>query len=204
MQKLIQPINRMAVGMGFKSPLYLQRGIVKAGNGAHMEHYGADWWHVGSDKTLWAMGNGVVIAAGKCSTFGNSVVIRYDDVLNHWTGAVQDVIVRYFHMASIKVKKGQRVTKDTRVGVIGCTGKYCNGVHLHIEVSTDVSDPLGVPAIANTNMFHWVTKNTPYIQNPAAYVHTKTSGPDYQSVVSAGAWYRDAGRDYDYMFPQIV
>lgn len=203
MQKLIQPINYMLVGMGFKSPLYKQRGIVKAGNGTHMEHYGADWWSATKDRTLWAMGDGMVIAAGRDSTFGNAVVVRYNEVYNHRSGAVEDVIVRSFHMASIAVKAGQNVTKDTRLGVIGCTGLHCDGVHLHIEVSTDVDDPLGVPAINNTNMFHWVTKSTPHIQNPADYVHTKITAPDLQVVKSAGKWYRDKGRDYDYRFPKI-
>lgn len=204
-QRLIQPINDMRVGMGFKSPLYKQRGIVKSGNGTHMDHFGADWWQApGKSKVLWAMGNGTVIAAGLCSTFGNSVVVRYNKCLNHRTGEVSDVIVRCFHMASIAVKKGQAVTTATKLGVIGCTGKFCNGVHVHIEIDTDVMDPLGVPAINPTNLFHWVSKNSVTIQDPAAWVHTKCSAPDNQSVASAGAWYRDAGRDGDCFFPCIV
>ena len=203
MQKLIQPMNHMLVGMGFKSPLYYQRGIVKTASGVHMEHYGADWWSATGDKVLWAMGDGVVLAAGRDSTFGNAVVIRYNEAFNHRTGVCHDVIVRCFHLASIRVKPGDKVTKDTRVGVIGCTGKHCNGIHLHIEVSTDVDDPMGVPAIATTNMFHWVTKQTPHIQDPAAFVHTKISAPDNQIVKSAGSWYRDRGRDGDFRFPKI-
>lgn len=202
MQRLIQPINHMLVGLGFKSPKYKQIGVVKAANGAHMDHFGADWWSGSDDRTLYAMGDGVVFAAGTDSTFGNAVVVIYRGAWNHAEQQAHDVAVRCFHLAKIYVKAGQEVTKDTRLGIIGDTGKFCDGVHVHIEIDTDVGDPMGVPAINNTNMFHWVTKNSATIQNPAHFVHTKITAPDLQVSHSAGEWYRDPGRDYDWHFPK--
>lgn len=177
---------------------------MKTANGTHMDHYGADWWSFSDDRTLYAMGDGVVFAVGLDSTFGNVVVVIYWNALNHVTRRSHDVVARCFHLDKIYVKAGQMVTKDTRLGVIGDTGRYCDGIHVHIEIDTNVDDPMGVPAISNTNMFHWVTKNSKTIQNPAHYVHTKISAPDLQVCHSAGDWYRDPGRDYDWHFPKVA
>ena len=39
----------------------------------------------------------------------------------------------YAHLASIRVRAGQRVGKGQRLGLAGCTGS-CSGTHLHFEV----------------------------------------------------------------------
>lgn len=39
----------------------------------------------------------------------------------------------YAHLASIRVRAGQRVRKGQRLGLAGCTGS-CSGTHLHFEV----------------------------------------------------------------------
>lgn len=203
-QKLIQPINEMRVGLGFLSPLYQQRGIVTLADGTKMPHYGVDWWQAQeTSKDLYAMGNGEVLRVGFDTTFGGTVVVRYNRCVNHRTGDITDLIVRCYHMASIYTRAGQRVTKDTVLGVIGATGKHANGVHVHLEVDLNVDDPFGVPGIANTNLLHWVTVKHLTVVDPAAYVHTKASAPDRQTCVSAGDWYRDAGRDADWTLPRI-
>ena len=69
-QKLIQPLNNMIVGFGYKNTYYPT--IFH-----NFTHYGADYW---GDRTVFASGNGIVLNAGRCSTFGNSVVVRYDNV----------------------------------------------------------------------------------------------------------------------------
>lgn len=39
----------------------------------------------------------------------------------------------YAHMASVRVRAGQRVGEGQRLGLAGCTGS-CSGTHLHLEV----------------------------------------------------------------------
>ena len=39
----------------------------------------------------------------------------------------------YAHLASVRVRPGQRVRKGQRIGLAGCTGS-CSGTHLHFEV----------------------------------------------------------------------
>ena len=41
--------------------------------------------------------------------------------------------VLYAHLSRVKVHVGQRVPRDRRLGVAGCTG-WCTGTHLHFEV----------------------------------------------------------------------
>lgn len=187
-QKLIQPLNKMLVGYAYKNPAYKQdfHGFT---------HYGADYW---GDSVVYGSGIGEVLAAGYDSTFGNTVVVRYNGVYVHGTGKVQDLIARYYHLSFITCNVGQKVSKDTILGYPGNTGKYSTGVHLHLEFSTAVDDPLGVPGIYNTNMLHWAPDST---IDPAAVLYTKDTAPDRQSVKSAGAYYRKGGKAADWTFP---
>lgn len=41
--------------------------------------------------------------------------------------------VLYAHLSRVRVHVGQRVARDRRLGVAGCTG-WCTGTHLHFEV----------------------------------------------------------------------
>ena len=75
-QKLIQPINKMVVGLAYKNSFY-----PKVFHG--FTHFGADYW---GEYTVWASGNGVVLKTGYDSTFGNTVIVRYDNVFIHKTG----------------------------------------------------------------------------------------------------------------------
>ena len=94
-------------------------------------HYGHDAISIKGDRTIYASGDGKVIRCGMDSICGNIVAIKYEKCLNEDTGKSQDVIIRYFHLASISVKEGQAVTKDTKIGVMGKTGILSTGVHLH-------------------------------------------------------------------------
>ena len=160
-------------------------------------HYGADYW---GDRTVWASGKGTVLLTGNDSTFGNTVVVRYDNVYVHKTGKVMDLIARYYHLSSIRCKAGQKVTKDTVLGITGSTGKYSTGIHLHLEFSTAVEDPFGVPGIYNTNLLHWAKDFT---LDPAFVLHTKPTIPDRQSVKSAGSGYQVGGKSEDWSFPTV-
>ena len=187
-QKLIQPINKMVVGLAYKNSFY-----PKAFHG--FTHYGADYW---GESIVWASGDGVVLKTGYDSTFGNTVVVCYDNVFIHKTGKVQSLVARYYHLSSIRCSEGQKINKDSVLGFTGNTGKYSNGVHLHLEFSTAVNDPYGVPGIYNTNMLHWATDTT---IDPAHVLYTKSTAPDNQTLRSAGAYYKQGGKKEDWTFP---
>lgn len=65
------------------------------------------------------------------------VLLRDDDMLltggTVLLGHGQDVTTSYIHMSKIFVKKGQRVKKGDKLGLIGMTGR-ANGPHLHWTV----------------------------------------------------------------------
>lgn len=116
------------------------------------------------------------------SICGNIVAIKYEKCLNENTGKPQDVIIRYFHLASIAVKEGQAVTKDTKIGVMGKTGVLSTGVHLHYEIDTDAREQYAcyTPTIGRNGTI--LKAGTASTVNPAVFIHTKVSPPDYQSV----------------------
>lgn len=66
---------------------------------------------------------GKVIFAGEQRGYGNIVYV------DHGNGTV----TRYAHMSAISVKKGQAVSKGTKLGEVGSTGNS-TGNHLHFEV----------------------------------------------------------------------
>ncbi|WP_312640752.1 peptidoglycan DD-metalloendopeptidase family protein [Hydrogenoanaerobacterium sp.] len=141
-QKLVLPIDKSVFSAGYKSPAYLkQQGY---------NHYGVDLFSDGDGLTVYACGNGTVIAAGMDGNalnqrLGNCIVIVYQDVELH-SGKVVDLACRMFHFSSIGVKAGDKVTKDTVIGMYGNTGGTLvngkpMGYHLHIEFDTDAKYP---------------------------------------------------------------
>lgn len=85
-------------------------------------HYGVDY---GCSKVaVHALESGVVYKTGYDRSAGNYVYVKYSRY---------GVAVAYFHLSSISVRKGQSVSRGTKVGVAGTTGSS-TGVHLHIGV----------------------------------------------------------------------
>lgn len=68
-------------------------------------------------------GPGKVVFAGAMGGYGNMVEI------DHGSG----YRTRYGHMSKIESRVGQRVTPQTVLGLVGCTGR-CFGPHLHFEI----------------------------------------------------------------------
>ncbi len=117
--------------------------------------------------TRWGrMHNGIDIANGNCwgdkiiavadgvvTTYSNSCKHNYGKkpvrnccgsgygnyiTINHGTKNGKTYVAYYAHMASIVVKKGQRVKKGQIVGYIGSTGRS-TGAHLHFGVAVNGS-----------------------------------------------------------------
>ncbi|MDN3376963.1 MULTISPECIES: M23 family metallopeptidase [unclassified Pseudoalteromonas] len=91
-------------------------------NGRRAFHKGVDLagWH----KTeIFAPADGTVLRAGRNGGYGNFIE------LEHKNGFV----TRFGHLNKIKVKKGQSVTKNDVIGLMGSTGRSTS-THLHYEV----------------------------------------------------------------------
>lgn len=82
---------------------------------------------------VFATGEGVVEFAGPWDRYGLTVEI------NHGNG----VATRYAHLSRIKVKEGQKVSRQSVIGLLGNTGRS-TGPHLHYEVrvADAAKDPL--------------------------------------------------------------
>ncbi|MHB8876743.1 MAG: M23 family metallopeptidase [Myxococcaceae bacterium] len=106
------------------------RGWVTSDFGQRLDPYTADRvMHAGLDiaaphgKDVMAPSDGTVVFAGLEGGYGNVLVI------DHGYG----IKTRYGHLASIKVKAGDKVKRGQLVAAIGNTGRS-TGPHLHYEV----------------------------------------------------------------------
>ncbi len=77
---------------------------------------------------IFATADGVVVAAGKESGYGNVVRIQHDFGFE----------TVYAHQSKIRVKVGQRVSRGAQIGDMGSTGRS-TGSHLHYEVRVNGS-----------------------------------------------------------------
>ena len=177
-QKLIMPINKCRVTAGYKNTNYAKE--------FGYTHYGVDMTDKDrKDYTVYASGKGTVYQCGWHASGGNVVVIIYRDC-ELPGGRTCDIVLRYFHLKSIKVVKGQKVSKDTVIGLYGNTGAS-SGAHLHLEADTDVNYPIYTPQVSAKNDNSVLRKGTSSsMLNPVSVLWVKTSRPDYQSVVSSG------------------
>ena len=94
-------------------------------------HYGLDVTSKSGNKTIWGSGVGEITHAGWHKSGGNVIVAVYKDCLLP-DGRVKDIAMRYYHLDKIYVKVGDKIKKDSKLGVMGNTGTS-SGVHLHIE-----------------------------------------------------------------------
>lgn len=90
-------------------------------------HYGLDF--VGDDEVVAASG-GAVDDTPTTGGEGNEIV------LDHGGG----VKTKYKHLASRDVSTGDTVESGEQIGVMGQTGQWATGVHLHFEVWQDGND----------------------------------------------------------------
>lgn len=172
-QKLILPINKCRLTASKGSKAYESK--------YGFRHYGVDMISATGDTTVFGSGNGTCLASGYDSLFGNTVIVKYENVYNHETGKTCDVVFRYYHGGSLKVKVGQKVTKDTVLMTYGSTGKYVSGAHLHITADTDTKYYAYEPGLASSGTI--IKKgNASTVFNPMEVLHKKVSAPDYQSI----------------------
>ena len=174
-QKLILPLNSCRITASYKSKNYK--------NLFGYTHYGIDM----TDKnrrtlTVWGSGIGEVVETGWSDSGGNVVVVIYRDCLLT-DGTVRDLVFRYYHLDKITCKKGDRINKDSRLGLYGNTGAS-SGAHLHLEVDVDCDYPCYTPQISKNSGV--LKRGTDSTIDPIRCLYVKSSSPDWQSVVSSG------------------
>lgn len=87
-------------------------------------HSGTDYGTEGKKIAQYAIEDGEILAATKASDGAKYVWVSYPRL---------GVKLLHYHLDSIKVKRGQKVDKNTILGYTGRTGK-ATGVHLHLGV----------------------------------------------------------------------
>lgn len=174
-QKLILPINKTRITAGYKNANYRKE--------FGYNHYGADFTdQQKSDKTVWGSGEGVITHVGWSNSSGNVICAVYKNC-QLTNGQVKDLTIRYYHLEKIYVKAGQKITKDTRLGLYGSTGAS-TGDHLHIEIDTDTKYPNYTPQLGkNSGVLKSGVDST---INPTLALYVKSTAPDYQSVKNSG------------------
>ncbi|WP_404340696.1 M23 family metallopeptidase [Pseudoalteromonas mariniglutinosa] len=91
-------------------------------NGRRAFHKGVDLagWH---KTAIFAPADGTVLRAGRNGGYGNFIELQHKN----------GFVTRFGHLNKIKVKNGQRVSKDDVIGLMGSTGRSTS-THLHYEV----------------------------------------------------------------------
>ena len=85
-------------------------------------HYGTDF-RADRGKTVRASERGIVIFSGRQSGYGKVLIIRHDSRFQ----------TLYAHLEKTSVKKGRKVGRGEKIGVMGNTGRS-TGIHLHFEI----------------------------------------------------------------------
>lgn len=198
-QRLIMPINGGILKIGCLSSAY-RRYVSDKGWGSSENNYGYCITGTGTaNRTVWGSGNGKVVEAGWDENLGWVAVVHYD-ACQQYDNAVtglpgkdthhNGIIMRYFHMGSVKVSKGQRITKDNIIGTIGQTGKQnlFDYDRVFIELDTDINYPTWSPYLLKYSMGAGdrIKKgiSSTFLQ-PWSILHKKESAPDNQTFVGS-------------------
>ncbi|MBV1866589.1 MAG: M23 family metallopeptidase [Marinosulfonomonas sp.] len=97
----------------------------------HTSGFGPRWgrMHSGTDfaaaygTPIYATADGVVVHAGWQTSYGRLIKIKHEFGLE----------TRFAHLAQIRVKVGQKVSRGDRIGDMGSSGRS-TGTHLHYEI----------------------------------------------------------------------
>ncbi|MDR2933289.1 MAG: M23 family metallopeptidase [Oscillospiraceae bacterium] len=184
-QKLILPINKAKLTASIDTEAY------KKAFG--FRHFGSDMISTQKDRTVYASGNGTVAATGWDNACGNVVAVVYPGAYNRKTQKDESIAIRYFHLAAINVKMGQRVDKNTKLGTYGMTGKYGGtGPHLHMEADADTQYVLYTPTVTASNYLRGTSQGAvPFddarntVMNVIDFMHCKPGLLDLQTYTTA-------------------
>ncbi|APB31703.1 glucosaminidase domain-containing protein [Vagococcus teuberi] len=91
------------------------------------EHHDGIDLAIAANTPVLASSDGVVVGTGFDPSAGNYVIVKHSN----------DLYTNYFHLNSISVSLGEKVTSGNIVGLVGSTGNS-TGSHLHFGISTDM------------------------------------------------------------------
>ena len=114
----------MATNIPFTGRFKVTCEYGRKGNWAAGRHTGIDLVGL-SSKTVYATCDGTVSRTGFDKSYGNFVVVKATDGYYHW----------FCHLARISVSTGQKVSRVSKVGIMGSTGNS-TGPHTHYEIRT--------------------------------------------------------------------
>jgi murein DD-endopeptidase MepM/ murein hydrolase activator NlpD len=127
---LDQAYAEVAVRLATTPSISPTLGIVGSGFAYRRDPFtGEREFHTGVDivanagTPVLATADGVVVEAGRLSSYGKAVFLSHGNGLGS----------RYGHLSEILVRPGQRVHRGDRIGSVGATGR-ATGYHLHYEV----------------------------------------------------------------------
>ena len=146
-QKLLSPVQEGYVSAGYKLDSYLSLG--------HGTHYAIDFYHnLNRTPPLYAMGVGEIVGQYTYHSLGETLAIKYNNVIANDGTYYDSLIIRYSHLKSIEeIENGTIVGIENQVATMGAsgtgaqkkdsvTGETIFVYHTHLEVSTDTNAPL--------------------------------------------------------------
>ena len=84
-------------------------------------HDGTDISGTGNGSPIFAANNGVVYKVFYDGIGRYQIIVAHENNYYTW----------YTHLSAQYVTAGQKVTRGTKIGAMGCTGSACTGPHLH-------------------------------------------------------------------------
>lgn len=111
---------------GFRLPM--DKGYLTQGFSGKNGHMGLDFGSSNKSEPIYPIANGQVIYVG-VDKYGANVV----KIVHNVNGKL--VFSTYAHMRAVYLRKGQIVTPNTTLGLMGSTG-WSTGPHLHIELTS--------------------------------------------------------------------
>ena len=103
---------------GYRNAVYDAKGNLLASAGFHD---GVDYASNGKSVPIYAIEDGIVLAEGKDSSGAIFCYIHYPRI---------GYVGLYYHLTCTYISKGNKVSKDTKLGMTGMTG-LASGIHLH-------------------------------------------------------------------------
>jgi murein DD-endopeptidase MepM/ murein hydrolase activator NlpD len=129
-------------------------GSTMAGN--LQQHQGVEFNNP-AGTAVHAIGDGVVVFAGKAEQGANTVSILHDRRLND-----QYVFSTYYHNTALLVQAGQRVKAGDVISRVGNTGRAGND-HLHLEVHV-------APTADSSKIVNEAERFPPFTRNPQLWI----------------------------------
>ena len=106
------------------SPYGYRKSLTTSAGNTGTFHNGTDYGTNTKKIAQYAIEDGVIYSCGTAADGAKFVWVKYDRL---------GVKMLHYHLDSIKVKTGQKVTKNTILGYTGKTGK-ATGIHLHLGI----------------------------------------------------------------------